>query len=78
MLPKQETDPATRIVLGFGEYHTIVTNCPRFSAPLAVVTGQSVPRGDCWALDARRRERIGPGKITLPVRLGANQRSEGR
>ena len=32
-------------------YHTIVTNCPRFSSPLAVVTGESVPRGDCWALD---------------------------
>ena len=22
----------------FGEYHTIVTNCPRFLSPLAVVT----------------------------------------
>jgi len=22
----------------FGEYHKIVTNCPRFSSPLAVVT----------------------------------------
>ena len=28
-----------------------VTNCPRFSSPLAIVTGESVPRGDCWALD---------------------------
>jgi diphthine-ammonia ligase len=37
----------------FGEYHTIVTNCPRFSSPLAVVTGESVRRGDCWALDLR-------------------------
>ena len=35
----------------FGEYHTIVTNCPRFSSPLAIVTGESVQRGDCWALD---------------------------
>ncbi|HWV93749.1 MAG TPA: diphthine--ammonia ligase [Vicinamibacterales bacterium] len=35
----------------FGEYHTIVTNCPRFSSPMAVVTGESVRRGDCWALD---------------------------
>ena len=35
----------------FGEYHTIVTNCPRFSSPLAVVTGEIVRRGDCWALD---------------------------
>lgn len=35
----------------FGEYHTVVTNCPRFSSPLALVTGESVRRGDCWALD---------------------------
>ena len=35
----------------FGEYHTLVTNCPRFSSPLAVVSGESVRRGDCWALD---------------------------
>jgi uncharacterized protein (TIGR00290 family) len=35
----------------FGEYHTIVTNCPRLSSPLAMVTGESVQRGDCWALD---------------------------
>lgn len=35
----------------FGEYHTIVTNCPRFSSPLVVATGESVQRGDCWALD---------------------------
>jgi diphthine-ammonia ligase len=35
----------------FGEYHTIVTNCPRFSSPLALVAGESVLRGDCWALD---------------------------
>ena len=35
----------------FGEYHTVVTNCPRFSSPLALSTGESVLRGDCWALD---------------------------
>jgi len=35
----------------FGEYHTVVTDCPRFSSPLAVVIGESVRRGDCWALD---------------------------
>jgi uncharacterized protein (TIGR00290 family) len=35
----------------FGEYHTIVTNCPCFASPLNVVTGESVLRGDCWALD---------------------------
>jgi uncharacterized protein (TIGR00290 family) len=35
----------------FGEYHTVVTNCPRFSSPLPVVAGESVLRGDCWALD---------------------------
>jgi uncharacterized protein (TIGR00290 family) len=32
----------------FGEYHTIVTHGPRFSSPLAVVTGEVVRRGDCW------------------------------
>jgi uncharacterized protein (TIGR00290 family) len=41
----------------FGEYHTIVTNCPRFSSPLTVVTGESVLRGDCWALDVSLDER---------------------
>jgi uncharacterized protein (TIGR00290 family) len=35
----------------FGEYHTVVINCPRFSSPLTLVTGESVRRGDCWALD---------------------------
>jgi uncharacterized protein (TIGR00290 family) len=40
----------------FGEYHTIVTNCPRFSSPLALVRGESVRRGDCWALDMKVEE----------------------
>jgi uncharacterized protein (TIGR00290 family) len=35
----------------FGEYHTVVTGCPRFSSPLTMVTGERVQRGDCWALD---------------------------
>jgi uncharacterized protein (TIGR00290 family) len=34
-----------------GEYHSIVTNCPRFSSSLPIVTGESVRVGDCWALD---------------------------
>ena len=41
----------------FGEYHTVVTNCPRFSSPLTVVTGESVSRADCWALDLSVGER---------------------
>jgi len=41
----------------FGEYHTIVTNCPRFSSPLALVAGERVRRGDCWALDVSVDER---------------------
>jgi diphthine-ammonia ligase len=41
----------------FGEYHTLVTNCPRFSSPLAMMTGESVLRGDCWALDVSVDER---------------------
>jgi len=43
----------------FGEYHTVVTDCPRFSSPLAVVTGASVRRGDCWALDMNVDEEQG-------------------
>ena len=41
----------------FGEYHTLVTNCSRFSSPLAVETGESVRRGDCWAIDTIVDER---------------------
>ena len=35
----------------FGEYHTVVTNCPAFSAPLALVGGRHVMSGGCWAMD---------------------------
>ena len=34
-----------------GEYHTVVANCPRFSAPLPIATGETVLRGECWAVD---------------------------
>ena len=34
-----------------GEYHTVVTNCSRFSSPLPVVMGERVQRGGCWATD---------------------------
>lgn len=34
-----------------GEYHTVVTNCPLFSAPLHVQPGERVLRSGCWALD---------------------------
>lgn len=37
----------------FGEYHTVVTNCSRFSLPLVVAIGESVRRDDCWALDMK-------------------------
>jgi uncharacterized protein (TIGR00290 family) len=43
----------------FGEYDTGVIDCPRFSSPLAVMIGESVRRGDCWALDMTVDERIG-------------------
>jgi diphthine-ammonia ligase len=36
-----------------GEYHTLVVECPLFDAPLRVSLGDSVQRGDCWALDVR-------------------------
>jgi uncharacterized protein (TIGR00290 family) len=35
----------------FGEYHTVVTSCPRFSSRLDLVPGERVMRGGCWALD---------------------------
>jgi len=35
----------------FGEYHTVVTNCPRFASPLRLVLGERVQRGGCWAID---------------------------
>jgi diphthine-ammonia ligase len=34
-----------------GEYHTVVTNSPLFSAPIRLNTGESVQRSGCWALD---------------------------
>ena len=37
----------------FGEYHTVVANCPAFSAPLALVEGTRVMSNGCWALDLR-------------------------
>jgi uncharacterized protein (TIGR00290 family) len=34
-----------------GEYHTVVTNSPLFSRPLALRSGRKVKRSECWALD---------------------------
>lgn len=34
-----------------GEYHTVVTDCPLFSAPLHLTAGTRVERGGCWSLD---------------------------
>jgi uncharacterized protein (TIGR00290 family) len=35
----------------FGEYHTVVTDCPAFSSPLSLETGRRVLSSGCWALD---------------------------
>lgn len=35
----------------FGEYHTVVTNCPLFSARLDLVAGRRVMSNGCWAMD---------------------------
>jgi uncharacterized protein (TIGR00290 family) len=35
----------------FGEYHTVVVDCPRFSSRLDVVAGERVVRDGCWAVD---------------------------
>jgi uncharacterized protein (TIGR00290 family) len=38
-----------------GEYHTVVTNCARFSSPLTLLAGERVLSGGCWALDVHAR-----------------------
>ena len=40
-----------------GEYHTLVTNCPAFSGPIAVEPGDRVSRSGYWAVDVRLRAR---------------------
>lgn len=35
----------------FGEYHTVVTDCPGFSSPLSLIPGRHVFQGGCWAMD---------------------------
>ena len=39
-----------------GEYHTVVTNCPAFSAPLDLIPGRRVSSGGCWAMDFSLRD----------------------
>ncbi len=39
-----------------GEYHTVVTNCPAFSAPLDLIPGRRVSSGGCCALDFSIRD----------------------
>ena len=35
----------------FGEYHTVVTNCPAFSSPLTLQPGRQVTSNGCHAMD---------------------------
>lgn len=35
----------------FGEFHTVVTQCPLFSAPVQLLAGERVMNGGCWAID---------------------------
>lgn len=35
----------------FGEYHTVVTNCPAFSSPLKLQSGRRVTSNGCHAVD---------------------------
>lgn len=35
----------------FGEYHTVVTNCPLFSSRLELTPGRHVLSNGCWAMD---------------------------
>ncbi len=48
-----------------GEYHTVVTDCPLFSAPIELVTGSIVLRSGCWALDVSDAS-IGPAAPVCP------------
>jgi uncharacterized protein (TIGR00290 family) len=34
-----------------GEYHTVVTNCSLFRAPVRLHAGRRVQRGGCWTID---------------------------
>jgi diphthine-ammonia ligase len=45
-----------------GEYHTVVTSCPLFRTPMVLTSGESVERGDCWAIDFRLAETVAPHK----------------
>jgi uncharacterized protein (TIGR00290 family) len=39
-----------------GEYHTVVSNSPLFSRPVALELGETVERSGCWALDCQVSE----------------------
>jgi diphthine-ammonia ligase len=43
-----------------GEYHTVVTNCPLFRAPLMLEFRDVVQVSDCWAIDVALAERALP------------------
>ena len=55
---KLDAEALTRLIAAgadpcgeLGEYHTVVVNCPAFSAPLDLVPGRQVSSGGCWAMD---------------------------
>ena len=50
-LERRNIDPCGE----FGEYHSLVTNTPLFSAPLDVDLGVREMHSDCWALDVSAR-----------------------
>jgi uncharacterized protein (TIGR00290 family) len=43
----------------FGEYHTVVTSCPLFIAPLELTSGVCEMHSDCWALDVTLSPPVG-------------------
>jgi uncharacterized protein (TIGR00290 family) len=43
-----------------GEYHTVVTDCPAFSHPLAIEPGEQVLQSGYWAVDVRLSARVTP------------------
>jgi diphthamide synthase (EF-2-diphthine--ammonia ligase) len=45
----------------YGEYHTLVTSTPLFSAPLELSFGAREMHSDCWALDVELSMSVGSG-----------------
>jgi len=50
-----------------GEFHTVVTDCPAFAAPLALEAGDRVLRRGYWAVDVRLSSTPSTAPSTAPA-----------